>query len=171
MCARHTITSGKYVFPTRSLRTYLWSPTYSSTVKDIFRSTSVEIGTDISLGKALQAWCFSPCWGCKTIISCQNGMKRLQGFVLTVQSMVTCTYHLNSPAAVSIYGWRYQARHHCAYVMGCLACFAWGTTFYFRNRTASPLCKLFGNIAASSPIHLLPILLFKSFSGPKPLFT
>ena len=51
-------------------------------------------------------------------------MKRLQGFVLTVQRMVTCTYHLNPPAAISIYGWRYQARHYCAYANGlpCLFC-------------------------------------------------
>ena len=51
-------------------------------------------------------------------------MKRLQGFVLTVQRMVTCTYHLSPPAAISIYGWRYQARHYCAYANGlpCLFC-------------------------------------------------
>ena len=35
VCPRHTVTSGKYVFPTRSLYTYLWSLTHSSTVKDI----------------------------------------------------------------------------------------------------------------------------------------
>ena len=80
--------------------------------------------SDISLGKAQRALCFSTCWGCKRIIFCQNGMKRLQGFVLTVQRMVTCTYHLNPPAAISIYGWRYQARHYCAYANGlpCLFC-------------------------------------------------
>ena len=41
------------------------------------------------------------------------------------------------------------------------------TTFYFTNKTTSPLCKLFGNklkecVAASSMqalIHLLPVLL------------
>ena len=51
-------------------------------------------------------------------------MKRLKGFVLTVQWMVSCTYHLNPPAAISIYGWRYQARHYCAYANGlsCLFC-------------------------------------------------
>ena len=123
MCARRTITSGKYVFPTRSLHAYLWSLTYNSTVKDMFRSISVEIGTDINLGKAQRGWS-SPCWWCKTIISYKNGMKRLQGFVLIVQKMVTCTYHLNPPAAIPIYGWRYQARHYCAYANGlpCLFC-------------------------------------------------
>ena len=134
-------------------------PLCSSTVKDIFRITSVEIGTDISLGKAQWTWCFSPCWGCKTIKSCQNGMKRLQGFVLTVQLMVTCTYHLNPPAAISIYGWRYQARHYCAYANGlpCLFCLRapsftlqikllhpcvsfWGTNY--KNALQQVLCKL-----------------------------
>ena len=43
-------------------------------------------------------------------------------FVLTVQWMVTCTYHLSLPAAISIYGWRYQARFYCAYTNG-LSCF------------------------------------------------
>ena len=47
--------------------------------------------------------------------SCQNGMKRLQGFALTFQRMVTCTYHLNPPVTISIYVWTYQARHYCAY--------------------------------------------------------
>ena len=124
MCARHTTTSGKYVFPTRNLHWYLWSLTYNSTVKDIFRSISVEIWTDLSLRKAQRAWCFSPCEGSKTVISCQTGMKRLLVFVLTVQRMVTCTYHLNPPAAISIYGWRYQAKHYCAYADGlpCLFC-------------------------------------------------
>ena len=58
------------------------------------------------------------------IISCQTCPKRLQGFVLTVQRIVTCTYHLSPPAAISIYGWRYQARHYCAYANGlpCLFC-------------------------------------------------
>ena len=42
-------------------------------------------------------------------------MRRLQHYVLTVQRMVTSTYHLNPPAAIFIYGWRYQARHYCAY--------------------------------------------------------
>ena len=53
-----------------------------------------------------------------------NGMKRLQGFVLTVQRVVTCTCHLNPLVAISIYGWRYQAKHYCAYVNGlpCLLC-------------------------------------------------
>ena len=32
--------------------------------------------------------------------------------------MVTCTYHLNPPAAISIYGWRYQTGHYCAYANG-----------------------------------------------------
>ena len=45
-------------------------------------------------------------------------MKRPQGFVLTVQRMVNCKYHLNPPAAIFIYGWRYQARHYCAYDNG-----------------------------------------------------
>ena len=142
-----TIASGKYVFPTRSIHTYLWRLTYSSTVKDIFRSTSVEIRTDISLRKAQRAWCFSPCWGCKTIISCQNGMKRLQGLVLTVPRMVTCTYHLNPIATISIYGWRYQARHYCVYANGlpCLLLPCWGDHLLLKtNKTISPLCKLLG---------------------------
>ena len=45
-------------------------------------------------------------------------MKRLQGPVLTVQRMVTCTYHLNPPAAISIFGWRCQARQYCVYANG-----------------------------------------------------
>ena len=45
-------------------------------------------------------------------------MKRLQGPVLTVQRMVTCTYHLNPPAAISICGWRCQARQYCVYANG-----------------------------------------------------
>ena len=32
--------------------------------------------------------------------------------------MVTCTYYLNPPAAISINGWKYQARHYCAYANG-----------------------------------------------------
>ena len=117
-CVWETITSWKYVFPTRNLHTYLWSLTYNRTVKDIFRSISVGIWTDISLWKAQRAWCFSHCWGCKIVLSCQNGMKRLQGFVLTVWRTVTCTYHLNPLAAISIYEWRYQARHYCTYANG-----------------------------------------------------
>ena len=123
MCAKHTITSGKYLFPARSLHTYLWSLTYSSTAKDIFRSISVEIWTEI-MGKTQRAWCSSPCWRWKTIIACQNGMKRLQGFVLTVRMIVICKYHPNPPAAISIYGCKYHARHYCAYANGlpCLFC-------------------------------------------------
>ena len=52
-----------------------------------------------------------------------NALKRLQGFVLTVQRMVTCTYHLTLPAAISIYGWRYQARHYCPCANGLLCLF------------------------------------------------
>ena len=32
--------------------------------------------------------------------------------------MVTCTYYLNPPAAISINGWKYQPRHYCAYANG-----------------------------------------------------
>ena len=55
---------------------------------------------------------------------CQNFKKRLQGFLLTVHGMVTCIYHLNSPAAFSVYGWRYHARCYCTYANGfpCLFC-------------------------------------------------
>ena len=118
MCARHTITSGKYLFPARSLHTYLWSLTYSSTVKDIFRSISVEIWTEI-MGKTQ-----SSLLKVKTIKYWQNGMKRLQGFVLTVRMIVTCKYHPNPPAAISIYGCKYHAIHYCAYANGlpCLFC-------------------------------------------------
>ena len=51
-------------------------------------------------------------------------MKRLQGFVSTVQRIWTCTYHLKPSAAISIYGQRYHARHYCAYANGlrCLFC-------------------------------------------------
>ena len=42
----------KYVFPTRSLHTYLWSLSYSSPVTDMFKNISVELWTDVSLGKS-----------------------------------------------------------------------------------------------------------------------
>ena len=45
-------------------------------------------------------------------------MKRLQGNVLTIQRMMTCTYHLYQHAVISIYGWKYQVRHYCAYANG-----------------------------------------------------
>ena len=45
-------------------------------------------------------------------------MKRLQGNVLTIQTMMTCTCHLYEPAAISFYGWRYQVRHYCTYADG-----------------------------------------------------
>ena len=48
-------------------------------------------------------------------------MNRLHGSALTVQRIVTCTYHLNLPAVTSIYGWRYQARYYwyyCGYANG-----------------------------------------------------
>ena len=50
--------------------------------------------------------------------------KTLLGFVLAVQKMVPCSYHLNPPAAISIYGWRYQARPYCTYAnwLPCLFC-------------------------------------------------
>ena len=66
----------------------------------------------------------APCWRWKTIKYCQNGMKRLQGFVLTVRMIVTCKYHPNPPAAISIYGCKYHAIHYCAYANGlpCLFC-------------------------------------------------
>ena len=49
-------------------------------------------------------------------------MKRLQGFALTFQRMVTCTYHFNPTAAISRYGWKYQVRHYCGYAnrLSCL---------------------------------------------------
>ena len=143
MCARHTITSEKYVvFPTRSLHTYPWSLTYSSTVKDIFRSRNRHGKPGKTPGMMML---LSLLEGCKTIKSCQNGMKRLQGFVLTVQTMMTCTYHLNPPAAISVYGWRCQARHliiYCTCAMDglpCLFCLRAGTIFSFTNKTTSPL--------------------------------
>ena len=51
-------------------------------------------------------------------------MKRSQGFVLTVQRMVNCTFHLHPLAAIFIYGWRYQASHYCACAkwLPCLFC-------------------------------------------------
>ena len=76
---------------------------------------SVEMSTNISLGKTQQVWYFSPCKGYKITSSCRNGMRKLQSFVLTVQRIVTCTYHLNLPTNISIYGWSYQARHYSAY--------------------------------------------------------
>ena len=123
LCVRlNTITSEKYVFPTRSLHKYLWSLIYRSALKDIFRSISVKIWTNVSLGEAQWTWCFSPCYGCKIIISCQNGVKRLQGF-FAVQRMANCTYQLPSQPMCShfYYGWRYQARHYCVYANG-LSC-------------------------------------------------
>ena len=82
---------------------------------------------------------------CKIILSCENGMGRLQVFDLTLQRMVTCTYHLNLPAAVSNYGRRYQGRH-CTYADG-LSCLFRLTTppFFFTTKTTSPLCKFWGN--------------------------
>ena len=40
------------------------------------------------------------------------------GLCFDCPEMVTCTYHLNPPAAISIYGRRYQARHYCPYANG-----------------------------------------------------
>ena len=50
--------------------------------------------------------------------------EEITGLCLTVQRMVTYTYHLKPPAAISIYGWKYQARHYWAYANGlpCLFC-------------------------------------------------
>ena len=71
-------------------------------------------------------------------------MKRLQGFVLTAQWMVTCTYHLSPPATTSMTGGtRLDVIVHM--LMGCHACFAGGhhlllyclraPPFYFTNKT------------------------------------
>ena len=56
-------------------------------------------------------------------------MKRLHGFVFTVQRMVTCTYHLNSLPAISTFlfvggGTRLDIIAHM--LTSCSACLAWG---------------------------------------------
>ena len=72
-------------------------------------------------------------------------MKRLQGFVLTVQRMLTCTYHLNPPAAISIYGWGYQARHYCTYPNG-LPCLFYlrAPPFTLQIKLLHPCVSFFG---------------------------
>ena len=82
----------------------------------------------------------------QVILSFQNGTKRLQDFVLTVQRMVTCTYHLNPHVATSIYRWRYQAIQYCACANG-LPCLFRLTTppFIFQlnlNKSQQILCKV-----------------------------
>ena len=83
-------------------------------------------------------------------------MKRLQGFVLTFQRMVTCTYHLTPHSAISICGWRYQARHYCAYANGLSCLFCLRTTPFTLQIKLLHLCvNFFGNklqerVAASS---------------------
>ena len=118
------------------------------------------------------------------ITSCQNVMKRLQGFVLTVQRMVTCTRHLNPPAAISNYGWRHQAGYYCTYANG-LPCFFRlratpftlqlkllhpGISFWkknYKNALQQALCKLgfiyylysskaFGKYRFKNYVHLIP---------------
>ena len=107
-------------------------------------------------------------------------MKRLLGFVLTVQRMVTCTYHLNPPAAISIYGWRYQARHYCAYANGlpCLFCLRappftlqlkllqpcvsfWETNY--KNALQQVLCKLWSIITYTQKLGLFNFIKADSF--------
>ena len=70
-------------------------------------------------------------------------MKRLLGFVFTVQRMVTCTYHLNTSVAIFIYEWRYQARHYCAYAYGLPYLFRL-RALPFTSQTTSILCRLLG---------------------------
>ena len=96
--------------------------------------------------------------------SCQNVMKRPQGFVFTVQRMVTCTYHLNLPAAISIYWWKHQARHYCAYAnrRSCLFCLRAPHFTLLHSCVSFFRKKLQECVAANSVqalIHLLPILL------------
>ena len=117
MCARHTITSEKYVFPTRSLDTYLWSLTYNTTVKDIFRSISLNMNQHksgknttgmmlLSLLK-VQGNNILPKWYEETIGLC---IDRPEDGDLHTPSQPTCSH-----------GWRCQARHYCAHANG-LAC-------------------------------------------------
>ena len=92
-------------------------------------------------------------------------MTRLQGFVLTVNRMVRCTYHLKPPAAISIYGWKYQGTRE---VWAAKLVSPEDTTFYFTTKTTSPLCKLLEDklqecIAASSMQAIFQYIYFNSF--------
>ena len=119
MCARHTVTSRKHVFAIRNLffqghiRKYIgWN---------MKRHKPGKITACMMLFSLLRVE--------DNKLSSQNRLKRLQNFVLISQRMVvTCTYHLSPNATISIYGWRYQARHHhCAYGNGlpCFFCLRW----------------------------------------------
>ena len=79
-------------------------------------------------------------------------MERLQGFILTVQKMVSCKYHLNPPSAISIYGLRYQAWHYCIYAVS-----PDGSTFLFTTKITSPLCKFLGIYSQSNKIDSFEI--------------
>ena len=74
-------------------------------------------------------------------------MKRSQDFVLTDQRMVTCTYHFNPSAAISSYGWRFQARHYCAYANG-LSCLIRlrGPSFTLQLKILHPCLSLYETI-------------------------
>ena len=88
-------------------------------------------------------------------------MERLQGFVLTVQRMVICTYHLSPPAAISIYGWRYHARHYSAYANGlpCLFCLR-ATPFTLQIKLLHPCVNFLGTNYKNALQQVLCKLLF-----------
>ena len=114
-------------------------------------------------------------------------MKRLQGFVLTVQRMVTCTYHLNPPATISIYGWRFQARHYCAYNNGLPCLFRlrappftlqlkllhsfvsfWETNYKKQPPECSVRKGVLRNLAKFNGKHLCQSLFFNKAAGLRP---
>ena len=111
-----------------------------------------------------------------------NGMKRLQGFVLTVQRVVTCTRHLNPLVAISIYGWRYQAKHYCAYVNGlpCLLCLR-APPFTLQIKLLHPFLSFLGTdykntlqykfYASSDSFITYPLLSLLKSTGSKTLLT
>ena len=54
-----------------------------------------------------------------------------------------CTYYLNPPAAIFIYGWRYQGRHNCAYANGLPCLFRLrAPTFTLQRKLLHP-CVIF----------------------------
>ena len=54
-----------------------------------------------------------------------------------------CTYYLNPPADIFIYGWRYQGRHNCAYTNGLPCLFRLrAPTFTLQRKLLHP-CVIF----------------------------
>ena len=146
MCARHTIASGKHVFRTRSLHTYLWRENISwnrncTTGMMVFSLLRVQ---DNNILPKWYGEITGLCFDCP-----EDGDLHIP------------SYHLSLPAAISIYGWRYQARHYCAYANG-LSCLFWlrAAPFTLQIKLLHPCVNFLGTNYKNALQQVLCKLLF-----------